>query len=70
MKIKNTLVAYPLDMDPDPGYGEHVSLDFLMSIFEHQRKSNPDVDIRVAINSENELELYTSRNEAYIKWKG
>jgi len=59
----------PIECDPDPGYGEHFSLDFLMSIFEHQRKINPDVDIRVAINSENELELYTSRNEAYIKWK-
>ncbi len=69
MNIKTILFTMPLEMDSDPGYGEHIPLDLLMSVFEHQRKINPDANIRVAINKGNELELYTSKNAAYSKWK-
>lgn len=59
---KTILVSFSLDCDPDYGYGEHVSLSLLMTVFEHQRKVNPDVDIRVAINNRQELELYYEHN--------
>lgn len=63
MKTKTTLFTCSLDMDPDLGYGEHISLNVLIDVFEHQRKQNPDTDIRVAISNRNEIELYCIDDE-------